>query len=179
MPKRSRTSPEAKQGVQFRDLPESIVKEHLLPFLRHSSWYDGHQFVFEQLIGVGERMSEHGSWKHAGFQWARDSHQALRRARARHCHTLFLGHVLCKLYMLQGLPLGGDLFKVEDIALRLLPKEEARRSILTRYKVASFQRKLLVPRSPRSFSRLVHDDLVEAPLQPEAHEFTTTMVAWM
>ena len=136
-------------------------------------------------------MLERGSWKHAGFQWARDisqlactnrtmwkalgleSLQALRRKRD--CHALFLSHVLRELYMLQGLPLYGDLYKVEDIALSLLPKEEARRSILTRYKVASFQRKLQVPlsrldleREFRSFSRL---DLVEEPVQPEAHRF--------
>ena len=191
MPKRKRTSAEAKQGAEFRDLPESIVKEHLLPFLCHESWYDGHQFIFEQIIGVGHRMVEHGSWKHAGFEWARDisqlactnramwkalgsvSLQALRRNRD--CHALFLSHALRELYRLQGLPSYGDLFKVDDVALSLLPKEEARRSILMRYKVASFQRKLLAPlsrldlgREFRSSSRL---DLVEEPVQPEAHRF--------
>ena len=191
MPKRKRPSAEAKQGAQLRDLPDSIVKEHLLPFLCHESWYDGHQFIFEQIMGVGHRMVEHGSWKHAGFEWARDisqlactnramwkalgsvSLQALRRNRD--CHVLFLNHALRELYMLQGLPLWGDLFNGDDVALNLLPKEEARRSILMRHKVASFQRKLLVPlsrldlgRELRSSSRL---DLAEEPLQPVAHRF--------
>ena len=157
MPKRKRTSAEAKQGAQFRDLPDSIVKEHLLPFLCHESWYDGHQFIFEQIMGVGHRMVEHGSWKHAGFEWARDisqlactnramwkalgsvSLQALRRNRD--CHVLFLNHALRELYRLQGLPLWGDLFNGDDVALNLLPKEEARRSILMRHKVASFPAK--------------------------------------
>ena len=194
MPKRKRTSAEAKQGAQFRDLPESIVKGHLLPFLCHESWYNGHQFCFEQLIGVVTHMLDRGSWKHAAFQWAEDvyhlagTNRAMWKALGRvslgglmtnlNCHTLFLGDAVRKLWSLLGLPSTQELLTAERTALRLLPKEEARRTILTRYKVASFQRKLLVPRSIeglerefRSSSRLVRDDLVEEPVQPEAHRF--------
>ena len=76
MPKRAQTAAPQRakrsraQGARFSDLPEGILKEHLLPFLCHESWYSGHEFVFEQTIGAGERMRQLGSWKHAGFQWA-------------------------------------------------------------------------------------------------------------
>ncbi|CAE7886694.1 unnamed protein product, partial [Symbiodinium necroappetens] len=179
---------------QFRNLPESIVKEHLLPFLCHESWYNGHQFCFEQLRGAGAHMLDRGSWKHAAFQWAEDVYHLAGTNRAKwntlgrvsqealannlNCHTLFLGDAVREVLSLQGLSLNFELVAAEVAALRLLPKEAARRSILTRYKVAKFQRKLLVPRSIeglerefRSFSQLVHEDLVEEPVQPDAHEF--------
>ena len=82
MPKRKRTSAEAKQGAQFRDLPESIVKGHLLPFLCHESWYNRHQFCFEQLRGVVTHMLDRGSWKHAAFQWAEDVYHLAGTNRA-------------------------------------------------------------------------------------------------
>ena len=84
----------------------------------------------------------------------------------------------------------GNHWDVDLAALRLLPKEEARRSVLTRYKLASFQHKLVVPRqSPeleREFRRLgprILDDLVEEPVEPEAHKFhyddgTVDVIYW-
>ena len=104
--------------------------------------------------------------------------------------TLFLGDCLRELYRLLGLPMRGNHWDVDLAALRLLPKEEARRKVLTRYKLASFQHKLVAPRqSPeleREFRRLgprVLDDLVEEPVEPEAHEFhyddgTVDVIYW-